>query len=62
MPPLPLGRGCTSLGGKAAFGDWEGEWALLAASGIDGVFVDHADLGVRFFGADADDGEDRRLG
>ncbi|GAA3016468.1 glycerophosphodiester phosphodiesterase [Microbacterium aurantiacum] len=49
-------------GGKAAFGDWEGEWALLAASGIDGVFVDHADLGVRFFGADADDGEGRRLG
>ena len=49
-------------GGKAAFGDWEGEWALLAASGIDGVFVDHADLGVRFFGADAVDGGDRRLG
>ena len=36
-------------GGKAAFGDYESEWALIADAGVDGVFVDHADLGVRFF-------------
>lgn len=36
-------------GGKAAFGDYRGEWGLLAASGVDGVFVDHPDLGVDFF-------------
>ncbi|MGW8481821.1 glycerophosphodiester phosphodiesterase family protein [Microbacterium sp. NPDC055903] len=36
-------------GGKAAFGDWESEWAVIADSGVDGVFVDHPDLGVGFF-------------
>ncbi len=36
-------------GGKAAFGDYEQEWAVLADAGVDGVFVDHADLGVAFF-------------
>lgn len=36
-------------GGKAAFGDYESEWAVLADAGIDGVFVDHPDLGVAFF-------------
>ncbi|MDP3949654.1 glycerophosphodiester phosphodiesterase family protein [Microbacterium sp.] len=36
-------------GGKSAFGDYESEWAVLADSGIDGVFVDHPDLGVAFF-------------
>jgi glycerophosphoryl diester phosphodiesterase len=36
-------------GGAAAFGDWEGEWALLRDAGVDGVFVDHPDLGVGFF-------------
>jgi glycerophosphoryl diester phosphodiesterase len=36
-------------GGAAAFGDWEGEWAVLRDAGIDGVFVDHPDLGVEFF-------------
>ncbi len=36
-------------GGKAAFGDYESEWAVLADSGIDGVFVDHPDLGIAFF-------------
>lgn len=35
--------------GKAAFGDYESEWAVLADAGIDGVFVDHPDLGVAFF-------------
>lgn len=37
-------------GGKAAFGDYEGEWREIADSGVDGVFVDHPDLGVAFFG------------
>ena len=36
-------------GGAAAFGDWEGEWAVLRDAGVDGVFVDHPDLGVGFF-------------
>lgn len=38
-------------GGKAAFGDYEGEWQVLADAGVDGVFVDHPDLGVAFFHA-----------
>ncbi|MDN8549705.1 glycerophosphodiester phosphodiesterase family protein [Microbacterium sp. NM3R9] len=37
-------------GGPAAWGDYASEWAELAASGIDGVFVDHPDLGVAVFG------------
>jgi len=32
-----------------AFGDWEAEWNVIRDAGIDGVFVDHADLGVAFF-------------
>jgi glycerophosphoryl diester phosphodiesterase len=36
-------------GGAAAFGDYETEWAVIRDAGIDGVFVDHADLGVAFF-------------
>ena len=36
-------------GGPAAFGDWEGEWGVIRDAGVDGVFVDHADLGVAFF-------------
>jgi glycerophosphoryl diester phosphodiesterase len=36
-------------GGPSAFGDWEGEWAVIRDAGIDGVFVDHPDLGVAFF-------------
>lgn len=38
-----------SRAGDAAFGDWEGEWAVIRDAGVDGVFVDHADLGVAFF-------------
>ena len=38
-----------SGGGKGALGDYEGEWEVIARSGVDGVFVDHADLGVAFF-------------
>lgn len=49
-----------SPGGRAAFGDWEGEWSLLrdaagGAGGVDGVFVDHPDLGVDFFRRGAGD-------
>ncbi len=36
-------------GGKAAFGDYESEWRVIADTGVDGVFVDHPDLGVAFF-------------
>ncbi|WP_405372989.1 MULTISPECIES: glycerophosphodiester phosphodiesterase family protein [unclassified Microbacterium] len=32
-----------------AFGDWEAEWKMLADAGVDGVFVDHPDLGVEYF-------------
>lgn len=38
-----------SGGGKAAFGDYEAEWRIIRDSGVDGVFVDHTDLGVAFF-------------
>lgn len=36
-------------GGPAAFGDWEAEWGVIRDAGVDGVFVDHPDLGVEFF-------------
>ncbi|KDA06418.1 glycerophosphodiester phosphodiesterase [Microbacterium sp. CH12i] len=36
-------------GGRSEYGDYESEWAAIARTGIDGVFVDHADLGVAFF-------------
>lgn len=36
---------------KAAFGDYESEWQLIADADVDGVFVDHPDLGVGFFRA-----------
>ncbi len=38
-----------SRGGAGAFGDYESEWAMIREAGVDGVFVDHADLGVAFF-------------
>ncbi|WP_091233489.1 glycerophosphodiester phosphodiesterase family protein [Microbacterium sp. 3J1] len=38
-----------SSGGKSAYGDYEAEWAAIARTGVDGVFVDHPDLGVGFF-------------
>lgn len=38
-----------SRGGPAAFGDWESEWDVIRRAGVDGVFVDHPDLGVSFF-------------
>jgi len=36
-------------GDAANFGDYENEWGLIGLTGVDGVFVDHADLGVEFF-------------
>lgn len=36
-------------GGRGAYGDYEAEWGVIARSGVDGVFVDHPDLGVDFF-------------
>ncbi|MGM1017402.1 MAG: glycerophosphodiester phosphodiesterase family protein [Actinomycetota bacterium] len=36
-------------GGRGDFGDYEAEWDVIARTGVDGVFVDHADLGVGFF-------------
>lgn len=36
-------------GGTHAYGDYESEWAALARTGVDGVFVDHPDLAVAFF-------------
>lgn len=36
-------------GGSASFGDYPREWAVIRDSGVDGVFVDHADLGISFF-------------
>ncbi|MGX1701109.1 glycerophosphodiester phosphodiesterase family protein [Microbacterium sp. NPDC055357] len=34
---------------RSAFGDWMGEWKVIRDAGVDGVFVDHPDLGVGFF-------------
>lgn len=34
---------------KSAYGDYEGEWQVIADAGVDGVFVDHPDLGLTFF-------------
>lgn len=34
---------------KAAFGDYEAEWRIIADAGVDGVFVDHPDLGLAVF-------------
>ena len=37
------------VGATAVFGRWHDEWAIIRDSGVDGVFVDHPDLGVNFF-------------
>jgi glycerophosphoryl diester phosphodiesterase len=36
-------------GGPAALGDYEAEWRVIRDAGVDGVFVDHPDLGVDVF-------------
>jgi glycerophosphoryl diester phosphodiesterase len=38
-------------GDAGTFGDYEREWAVLRDATLDGVFVDHPDLGVEFFGS-----------
>ncbi|WP_296198134.1 glycerophosphodiester phosphodiesterase family protein [uncultured Microbacterium sp.] len=43
------GAEVTDVASAAAYGDWRAEWAEIRDTGIDGVFVDHADLGVAFF-------------
>ena len=45
LPPFRRGEGA------ASFGDYESEWAVLRDARLDGVFVDHPDLGVAFFGS-----------
>ncbi|MFT4135952.1 glycerophosphodiester phosphodiesterase family protein [Microbacterium sp.] len=37
------------LGPKSAWGRYEDEWRIIADAGVDGVFVDHPDLGVSLF-------------
>ncbi|MCR2814079.1 glycerophosphodiester phosphodiesterase [Microbacterium sp. zg.Y1090] len=53
-----LARRHRGPGGKAAWGDYEAEWRELVDAGVDGVFVDHPDLGVS---ALRDDGAQRPL-
>lgn len=36
-------------GGAQAFGDYEAEWEVIRGAGVDGVFVDHPDLGMDVF-------------
>lgn len=33
-------------GGRAGIGDWPGEFASIIGTGVDGLFLDHPDLGV----------------
>jgi glycerophosphoryl diester phosphodiesterase len=42
-------RGFRGGGGKAAFGDYAAEWRIIRDAGVDGVFVDHPDLGAEVF-------------
>lgn len=44
-----LAKSFRSGGSKSEFGDWRAEWAAIARLGVDGVFVDHPDLGMEFF-------------
>ena len=44
-----LARRFRLAGGPGAFGDYQREWSELRDAGVDGVFVDHPDLGVSFF-------------
>lgn len=41
-----LSRGFRRGSARAAFGDWLGEFTRVIGSGVDGIFVDHPDLGV----------------
>ena len=44
-----LARQYRGRGGKAAFGDYAGEWGMLRDTGLDGVFADHPDLAAGIF-------------
>jgi len=44
-----LARRFRAGGDPAARGDFAAEWTVLREAGVDGVFVDHPDLGVGFF-------------
>lgn len=44
-----LSRAFRTGSDPARFGDYEAEWAILRDAALDGVFVDHPDLGVSFF-------------
>jgi len=46
-----LARGVRGPGGPGAFGDYEAEWRVIREADVDGVFVDHPDLGSAFFRA-----------
>jgi glycerophosphoryl diester phosphodiesterase len=41
-----LGKNLRRGGAAGAFGDWLGEYQLIMASGVDGVFADHPDLAL----------------
>lgn len=41
-----LDRPAQNVGDGAAWGDWKAEWSRIAATGVDGIFVDHPELGV----------------
>ncbi|MGW9021836.1 glycerophosphodiester phosphodiesterase family protein [Leucobacter chromiiresistens] len=42
----PGGEGDDGGAAPEQWGDWRGEFAMIAGSGVDGVFVDHPDLGA----------------
>lgn len=41
-----LSKSFRGIGQPAEHGDWQGEFGQILASGVDGVFCDHPDLGV----------------
>jgi glycerophosphoryl diester phosphodiesterase len=41
-----LGKNLRRGDGPGSFGDWLGEYQLIMASGVDGVFADHPDLAI----------------
>ncbi|MBT2518594.1 glycerophosphodiester phosphodiesterase [Streptomyces sp. ISL-90] len=41
-----LSKGFRRGTARAAYGDWLGEFTLIVGTGVDGIFVDHPDLGV----------------
>jgi glycerophosphoryl diester phosphodiesterase len=41
-----LDRSARSRGEHSEWGDWQAEWRRIVQSGVDGVFVDHPELGV----------------